>query len=115
MQSDFPESMPPPKGQTGATDAQAAWHVYILRCADNTLYTGITTNLQRRLNEHNSSGGGARYTRPRQPVQLVYAERATCRSAACRREYLLKQFNRTEKEALIASANDSSFSPRNLV
>lgn len=85
--------------QTDKTD----WFIYILRCADNTLYTGVTTNLQRRLKEHNSAAGGARYTRARRPVQMVYAEPASNRSTACRREYELKQLNRTAKECLIAS------------
>jgi putative endonuclease len=115
MQSNSPESIAPAQDQTCTDTAGSAWHVYILRCADGSLYTGVTTDLQRRLREHNSAGGGARYTRSRRPVRLVYAERAACRSTACRRECLLKRFRRTEKEALIASADDSSFSLRNMV
>lgn len=79
------------------------WYVYILRCADNSLYTGVTTDPARRLSEHNSSRNGARYTRARQPVTLEYLETAEDRSAACCREYALKQLRRIDKEALILS------------
>jgi len=78
------------------------WHVYLLRCADGTLYCGITTDLERRVAEHNR-GDGARYTRGRRPVELVYAETAADRSEAARREYEIKQMGRTQKEALFAS------------
>lgn len=78
------------------------WHVYLLRCADGTLYCGITTDLERRVAEHNR-GDGARYTRGRRPVELVYAETAADRSEAARREYEIKQMSRTQKEALFAS------------
>lgn len=78
------------------------WHVYLLRCADGTLYCGITTDLKRRVAEHNR-GDGARYTRGRRPVELVYAETAEDRSEAARREYEIKQMRRTQKEALFAS------------
>lgn len=108
MQSNFPESVPLINGQPDADTAKAGWHVYILSCADGTFYTGVTTDLDRRLREHNSPAGGARYTRARRPVRLVYAENAACRGTACRREYLLKQFSRTEKEALIASSGNNA-------
>lgn len=81
----------------------AAW-CYILRCADGTLYTGWTTDPHRRLREHNA-GRGARYTRSRRPVQLVYLEACPDRSTALRREREIKKMNRTQKEALIASAS----------
>jgi putative endonuclease len=77
------------------------WYVYIVRCADGTLYTGITTDLVRRIEEHNGTGKGARYTRGRQPVELVYSERVVDRSEAGRREYLIKQMNQDQKRALI--------------
>jgi len=77
------------------------WRVYILNCADNTLYTGITTDIERRVNEHNKSNKGARYTRTRRPVTLVYQEACKSRSDASRREYAIKQLNRTEKLKLI--------------
>ncbi|CAA6800280.1 MAG: COG2827: putative endonuclease containing a URI domain [uncultured Thiotrichaceae bacterium] len=79
------------------------WFVYILRCADDTLYTGITTDLKRRLHEHNHETLGARYTRARRPLALVYSEEATNRSAASKREYAIKKLSRLQKEQLIRS------------
>jgi putative endonuclease len=76
-----------------------AWTVYIARCGDGTLYTGITTDPNRRLTEHNA-GTGSAYTRTRLPVVLVYQERVTSRSGALRREHAIKRLTRTEKEAL---------------
>jgi len=75
--------------------------VYILRCADDTLYTGITTDMDRRLQEHNSSQKGAKYTQTRRPVSLVYTEETVDRSAALKREYALRNYSRTQKLALI--------------
>lgn len=81
------------------------WTVYILRCSDETLYTGITRDVNRRIEEHNGSGLlGARYTRPRRPVGLVYFESHKTRSDAARREYEIKRLSREEKEALIRTA-----------
>ena len=77
--------------------------VYILRCGDGTLYTGCTNDLPRRLQAH-QSGRGAKYTRSRLPVELVYQEPAADRSAALRREAAIKALTRGEKLALIASA-----------
>lgn len=82
-----------------------AWTVYILRCSDGSLYTGVTTDLTRRLQEHNFAANGARYTRSRRPVHLVHAEIAANRSAACRREYQLKQLSRAAKEKLVATTD----------
>lgn len=76
------------------------WFVYILKCSDNTLYTGITTDIARRLAEHND-GTGARYTRARLPVSLAYLETAENRSEASKREYRIKQLSRGQKEGLI--------------
>ena len=77
----------------------------MLRCADGSLYTGITTDIARRIAEHNGEGGlGARYTRSRRPVQLVYAEAAANRAEAARREAAIKQLDRPRKLALCASA-----------
>ena len=75
-------------------------YVYILRCADDTLYTGYTTDPERRLREHNA-GTGAKYTRGRTPVEIVYREAYDSRSAAMRREYEIKQLRRSEKIDLI--------------
>lgn len=86
------------------TAADAAWCVYMLRCADGTLYTGITTDIARRVAEHNGEGGpGARYTRGRRPVQLVYVEAAADRAEAARREAAIKRLDRVRKLALCAS------------
>ena len=89
----------------------SGWHVYILRCADNTLYTGITTNIERRIREHNGGGRGARYTRGRQPVSLGWMETVTSRSEACRREHQVRNLGRIEKQALVAGFNRSAGSP----
>ena len=76
----------------------------MLRCADGSLYTGITTDLDRRIAEHNGDGpAGARYTRSRRPVQLVYRESARSRSAASQREAALKRLDRARKLALCAA------------
>lgn len=74
--------------------------VYMLRCADGTLYIGYATNIEKRLREHNgeiNQKAAARYTRGRRPVELVYSEILTSRSAALKREYALKQLSRAEK------------------
>lgn len=80
-----------------------AWYVYILRCADGTLYTGISTDPQRRAAEHNGDGPGARYTRARRPVELAYTETVADRSAAARREAAIKRLSRMEKLRLVAA------------
>lgn len=92
--------------KTAIAAAQAApWQVYILRCADGSLYTGIARDLERRIAEHNAgNGAGANYTRSRRPVRLVYNEPATDRSTASRREYAIKQLSREEKLALILAS-----------
>jgi putative endonuclease len=79
------------------------WHVYVLQCADGSLYTGITTDLERRVIEHNNPLKGAKYTRARQPVVLVYSEKAEARSEAQVREAALKKLSRAEKIKLINS------------
>ncbi len=78
------------------------WTVYMLLCSDNSLYTGITTDLVRRVEEHNSKKSISKYTRARQPVKLVYEEKAESRSIASQREYQLKKLSRKQKEALIS-------------
>jgi putative endonuclease len=80
------------------------WHVYILRCADGSLYTGITTDPDRRLREHNTGATGARYTRARRPVTLFYLETAADRAEASRREQAIKRLRRADKLALSAAA-----------
>ena len=76
------------------------WHIYIIQCKDNKLYTGITNDLDRRLEEHNTGHGG-RFTRARKPVRLVYSEKAANRSKALKRESEIKKLERTEKLTLI--------------
>ena len=77
-----------------------SWYVYILRCGDGTLYTGTTDDVERRLAAHRS-GKGAKYTRGRGPLELVYTEELPDKSAALKREYAVKQLRREEKEKLI--------------
>jgi putative endonuclease len=77
------------------------WYVYIVRCLDSTYYTGITTDLARRMAEHNSPRRGARYTRPRRPVVLVYSEPAHSRGAAAKRECQIKKMTLAGKKCLI--------------
>lgn len=81
------------------------WYVYMVRCADNSLYTGVATDVERRVAEHNglnNSKSGAKYTRSRQPVSLVYTETTNSRSAAAAREFTIKKLPRQKKEALIS-------------
>ena len=96
---------------------KSAWTVYILRCADGSLYTGITRDVVRRVEEHNSNGlRAARYTRSRRPVVLVYREPAATRSLASKREYRIKQMTRGDKLRLMkkspALGRKSKSSPR---
>ncbi|GHB57599.1 hypothetical protein GCM10008107_03130 [Psychrosphaera saromensis] len=77
-----------------------SWFVYVLRCADDTLYTGITTDKARRLAEHNK-GTAAKYTRVRIPVEMVYSEDSPDRSAATKREMAIKKLSRIKKLQLI--------------
>ncbi|GFO67548.1 hypothetical protein GMLC_11270 [Geomonas limicola] len=79
------------------------WLVYLIRCSDGTLYTGITTDIERRLREH-ATGKGAKYFRGREPVELLYLEEGHDRSSASRREIAIKRLKRTEKDLLPASA-----------
>lgn len=87
---------------TGRADGEGGmdWTVYILLCGDGTLYTGCTNNLPRRLSAH-QRGRGAKYTRSRLPVELIYRETAADKSAALRREIAIKGLTRAQKLALI--------------
>ena len=78
------------------------YFVYILRCSDNTLYTGIARDLDKRLHEHNHSPAGAKYTRSRRPVVLAYSELCEDKSTALKRELAVKKLSRSEKLSLIA-------------
>lgn len=81
------------------------WYTYILQCVDDSLYTGITTDLERRLLEHNTSNKGAKYTKIRRPVKLKYWETFDNRSTAAQREYEIKQLSRKSKLNLINKRN----------
>jgi putative endonuclease len=82
------------------------YHLYIVRCADDTLYTGITTDLERRIVEHNESPKGARYTRARRPVTLVYSKKCRNRISASKQEWNIKQMTREQKNELVSSCNN---------
>jgi putative endonuclease len=77
------------------------WYVYLARCADNSLYCGITTDLKKREDDHNSPRGGAKYTRSRQPVGIVYYEKHVGKSEATKREHVVKKMTKAAKEKLV--------------
>jgi putative endonuclease len=79
-----------------------SWHVYIIECKDSKLYTGITNNLKRRINAHNSGNGG-RFTKYRVPVKLVYSEECLTKQEALKREAQIKRLKRPQKLSLIRS------------
>lgn len=87
--------------------AVPTWFVYIVRCADRTLYTGVAIDVRARVQAHNA-GKGARYTRARLPVRLVYREPVESRSAALKREYAIKQLRLDEKRKLIRRRRQSA-------
>ncbi len=95
----------------GSGPGRGGWRVYFLRCRDGSLYAGATNDLARRLARH-QSGKGARYTRSRLPVVLVYEERVRGRGAALRREAALKRLTRTEKLALVSRSTSARRRPR---
>lgn len=81
----------------------SSWYVYVLRCRDGSLYTGISTDVQQRVAVHNA-GKGARYTRPRRPVTVVHVERKRSRSTALKREAAIKSLSRAEKLSMLNGA-----------
>lgn len=85
-----------------------SWQLYILRCADGTLYTGIAVDVEKRFAAH-SSGRGAKYTRGRGPLELVYRENCGSHSNALKREYSMKQLTKQEKELLISDYRSRCF------
>ena len=85
--------------------SETAWYVYLVRCQDGTLYCGIAKDPSRRLAEHNSADKGAKYTRGRQPVQLVYTEEVASRAKAVKREIRIKRLSRRKKMVLIQGGN----------
>jgi putative endonuclease len=78
------------------------YYVYIVRCSDNSLYTGITLDVKRRIAEHNDSKKGARYTKSRRPVTLVHSEMFDSKSDALKREAYIKKLSREEKNTLVS-------------
>lgn len=82
-------------------------YTYIVKCKDGSYYTGWTNNLEKRLKDHNR-GKGAKYTKPRLPVELVYYERFDTKEEAMSREYAIKNMSRPEKERVIISQKDTS-------
>ena len=91
------------ESSAGSDAESGGHHVYILRCADGTYYTGYTTDVERRVAEHNA-GEGAKYTRGRSPVELVHVETFDTQSGAMQREHAIKQLRRSAKEQLVRTA-----------
>ena len=88
---------------------ESLWYLYILRCKDNTFYTGITTNVEKRLVAH-CSGKGAKYTRGRAPLELVYQESCGSHSNALKREAEIKKLSRAAKEMLVKTQGFQNYS-----
>jgi putative endonuclease len=89
------------------------WRVYMVRCSDGTLYTGITNDLEKRIEAHNSGKDGARYTRSRRPVTLVYSEQAGTKSEAASLEYRIKKLPRAKKKELVKEKYNSELKIKN--
>jgi putative endonuclease len=87
-----------------------SWQVYLLRCSDNSLYCGVTTDIGRRLSEHNL-GVGSRYTRTRLPVRLVWSSGELTKSEAFKEEYRIKRLSKTMKEGIIDAEGNKKKSP----
>jgi putative endonuclease len=83
----------------------SVWHFYVLLCSDGSYYAGVTTNVDRRLHEHNNTKRGAKYTRPRRPVELIISERYQTRSLAQKAERYFKTLTRKQKEGVIGNAS----------
>jgi len=97
--------MPETSKKPAAVKPEKIWCVYILKCKDGTLYTGVTNDLENRLFQHNHGVLGAKYTRARRPVKLQYQETCDDKVKAMKREYVIKQLTRHEKLLLIKSVN----------
>lgn len=85
------------------SDAPANWSIYIIEASDGSLYTGVTTDIERRFSEHLQGRRGARFFNGRQPLRVVYREHGYTRSSACQREAKIKKLSRSEKQSLIAA------------
>lgn len=88
---------------------EKTWWVYIVECADLSYYTGITTNIEKRIDKHNT-GSGAKYTKFKRPVWLIYFEKYTNRSEATKREMEIKKLTRKQKETLVEKVRKSTLS-----
>ncbi len=77
------------------------WFVYMIRCSDGSLYTGVTTNVERRFKEHQENKKGSKYARAKIPLRVVYTETVTSRSDAQKREWVIKNMKKIEKESLV--------------
>ncbi|MBF0780389.1 MULTISPECIES: GIY-YIG nuclease family protein [unclassified Granulicatella] len=86
-----------------------AHYFYVLKCADNTYYAGYTTDVNRRVHEHNTSEKGAKYTKVRRPVMLIYTEKYDTRSLATKAEARFKKLSRTQKEAFLYDTPTKKF------
>lgn len=84
-----------------------AWFLYILRCSDGSLYTGVTTDIDRRFNEHKEGKTGAKYTRSRFPIEIVYREACASRSEAQVKESALKKLKKADKEIVVKNYRKS--------
>ncbi|MCJ8339504.1 MAG: GIY-YIG nuclease family protein [Pseudomonadales bacterium] len=101
-----PADKPAAKAQS-KSKPKSQWFVYLARCADSSLYAGVTTDCQRREREHNGQGkAGARYTKTRRPVQIVWSEPHPDRSSACKREAAIKKISRRDKLGLIRGSSE---------
>jgi putative endonuclease len=85
--------------------AEIRWYLYVAKCSDGSFYTGITTDVARRLNEHNTASSGAKYTRSRRPVELVFHEEYSSQSEALKAEYSFKKLSRKQKLRIISSGS----------
>lgn len=99
----MPENETSDSQQDANNNSECSWQVYIVQCADKTLYTGVARDVDKRVQEHNESPRAAKYTRARRPVKLVYTENCDNQSQAQQREHVIKQLSRTEKLQLIKS------------
>ena len=81
------------------------WFLYVVHCSDGTLYTGVTTDVSRRIREHNTGSRGAKYTKTRRPVRLVHSTNFDCRSSAQKAEHKFKKLTRVQKNKAISESS----------
>ena len=91
------------------------WYTYIVKCSDGSLYTGITVDVERRVNEHNTSTKGAKYTSTKRPVHLVYSETQENRSSASKRESAIKKLSRAGKLKIINEKGTETWKQQNMI